>query len=314
METIRRIALLPLLVLAAACSEAPPLALDPAPTAAFAIGTCELAVSDADAAAVIAALRAEVDALEAAGSLNPGQARALRNHLDNAQRSLDDGRVCAALAQLRAFRTQVGNFVGAGVLTPPEATSLLDGSDTLIDGPPIINPSFEADGVIGSFYEQPPTGWTLEGIGDVATDQFGGDVDAATSLERHFVSDGSYGARLFSLTGATTTGSPDPRTFTPGERARLYQTIDLTGISTVRFDAELRPLGASWPSFLEARVLIDGVVMWSSGVSGIYLDEGIDVSGLTGLHTFEFRLEVVELAVVEFVSFWYMFDNVRLVR
>lgn len=111
-----------------------------APEAAFAPGpTCELGVSEADARAEIAALQAEIDALEDAGALNSGQARALRNKLDNALRHLDAGRLCPALAQLRAFRNQVEDFVGAGVLTGPEAGPLLDGAEVVLDGaPPVI--------------------------------------------------------------------------------------------------------------------------------------------------------------------------------
>lgn len=297
---------------AAACADGNP--TEPQPVEAAFMTHCMLAVSDADAAAEIAALRAEIDALEADGVLSAGQARALRNHLDNAQRSLDAGRECPALAQLRAFREQVGNYVDDGVLTPEEGGPLIDAADDLIDGPPIANASFEADGVISTFYVQPPTGWTLEGISDFATDQFGGDVDAATSFESHFVTDGTYGARLFSRTGATTSGTPDPRTFFTGDRVRLYQTVDLTGITTVRFDAELRALGtAAWLPFLEARVLIDGVLAWSASATGTYLDETIDVSTQTGLHTFEFRLETVSDATVEFVSAWFLFDNVELI-
>lgn len=312
MRRAEPVVLLFMLFAVAGCAEAPLLAPDAGEVIAFAPGHCALGVSDSDAETAIAELLAEINALEAAGTLNAGQARALRNHLSNASRSLDRGQVCAALAQLRAFREQVGNFVDAGVLAPGEAAPLLDASDTIIDGPPIANPSFEADGVIGSFYIQPPTGWTLEGISDFATDQFGGDVDAATSFEAHFVTDGTYGGRFFSRTGANTSGEPQPRTFVPGDMARLYQTIDLTGVDAVRFDAELRTPWGEWFSFLEARVLIDGVVVWSAAAIGTYADREIDVSGLSGLHTFEFRLEAIASGEVAFASNWFLFDNVRL--
>src|SRR3970040_1729347 len=67
-------------------------------------GNCELAMSDADALAAIDALIAEVNALEAAGSLTSGQANALRNHLENARDALLAGRRWPAQAQLKDFR------------------------------------------------------------------------------------------------------------------------------------------------------------------------------------------------------------------
>jgi len=51
-----------------------------------------------DACTAIAVQEAEVDALEAAAPLNPGQATALRIHVDNVRRHLDAGRICPALA------------------------------------------------------------------------------------------------------------------------------------------------------------------------------------------------------------------------
>jgi hypothetical protein len=97
---------------------------------------CELGVSDAAALLLINDLIAEVDALETAGSLNSGQAWALRNHLENARRQLEAGNICPALAQLEAFREQVGEFVTDGVLTLDEADALLAGARDLIEGPP----------------------------------------------------------------------------------------------------------------------------------------------------------------------------------
>ncbi len=101
----------------------------PASLTAEAGATCSLGGSEADVLAEIATLRAQVDALEAAGALNAGQAGALRNHLDNAERALTDGHLCAARASLRAFRQQVTNFVADGVLSDAEGAPLLEGAD-----------------------------------------------------------------------------------------------------------------------------------------------------------------------------------------
>jgi alpha-tubulin suppressor-like RCC1 family protein len=126
------------IILATGCSDAPETRLT-APEPLLSMLECELGVPLADAYAEIAALRAEVDALEDSGALNSGQAQALRNKLDIARQHLDAGRVCPALAQLGAFREQVGNFVADGVLTEAEAAPLLEGAERVIDGPaPVI--------------------------------------------------------------------------------------------------------------------------------------------------------------------------------
>jgi alpha-tubulin suppressor-like RCC1 family protein len=110
---------------------------------------CALGMSDAGALAEIAVLRDEVDDLETAGSLNSGQANALRNKLDNAAQKIGEGNYCPAAAMLRAFREQVGDFLEDGVLTESEATPLLDASDRLIgDAPPPDTPPLIVEGTI----------------------------------------------------------------------------------------------------------------------------------------------------------------------
>ena len=93
----------------------------------FAVAECELGMSESDALTSIDALIARVDALEASGALSGGRAQALRNHLRNARDQLLAGRPCPTLAQLRAFRDQVGSFVADGTLAPNDADPLLDG-------------------------------------------------------------------------------------------------------------------------------------------------------------------------------------------
>ncbi len=97
---------------------------------------CELAVTIPEALAVIEDLIAQVDALEADGSLGSGQARALRNHLVNARDALLRDQICAAVAQLGAFRDQVVSFVSDGVLTPEDAAPLLDAVRRLLGETP----------------------------------------------------------------------------------------------------------------------------------------------------------------------------------
>jgi Tol biopolymer transport system component len=117
-----------LLLLVIACVERGPMTpVDPPPAPLFALADCDLGMSDSDALTAIDALIAQVDVLEAAGTLSEGRAQALRNHLRNARDQLLAGRHCPAQAQLRAFRDQVSSFVANGALSPDDAAPLLDG-------------------------------------------------------------------------------------------------------------------------------------------------------------------------------------------
>lgn len=130
---------IPLVLLLASCSDEPADRLiAPQDLVLLSSSTCELGLPLAGAYAEIARLRAEVDLLEASGSLNAGQATALRNHLDNAIRQLDAGRNCPALAQLRAFRAQVGAFIEAGVLSESEGAPLIDDVNDIIGATPLV--------------------------------------------------------------------------------------------------------------------------------------------------------------------------------
>jgi serine protease len=97
---------------------------------------CGLNYTNAEVRTRLDALIAQVDALEAAKKLNSGQARALRNHLDNAWRQLGRGEHCAARAQLEAFRSQMQNLVGAGILRGADAQPLIDGINELLEDVP----------------------------------------------------------------------------------------------------------------------------------------------------------------------------------
>lgn len=107
--------------------------------AALHIGeSTNFAVFDDDALTSISALIDEVIVLEGAGVLNRGQARALRNHLANAQRHIQAGRVAPAHAQLLAFQEQVSNFVANEVLTAAQAMRLLERIRRLLEPPTTV--------------------------------------------------------------------------------------------------------------------------------------------------------------------------------
>jgi len=73
----------------------------------------------------LALLIGDVDALEAAGSLNQGQANALRVKLQGAIDALVKGQEAVAKNRLGAFENQVESLVTDGVLSPEEGALLL---------------------------------------------------------------------------------------------------------------------------------------------------------------------------------------------
>jgi hypothetical protein len=97
--------------------------------------SCALGLSDAEAIAELHNLADLVAALEASGSLNRGQARALENRLVSAERRIEAGGYCPAGAQLRAFGTQVETRVYERVLTQGEADPLIAGVTRILNGP-----------------------------------------------------------------------------------------------------------------------------------------------------------------------------------
>jgi TolB protein len=99
---------------------------------------CPLGLPETEVLEAIDALLGEIDALEASGSLNAGQAAALRRHLENARRALLEGRRCAARAQLGAVARQVENFENAGILTGAEADGVVVILDEVLSDTPAL--------------------------------------------------------------------------------------------------------------------------------------------------------------------------------
>ncbi|MFI5216008.1 MAG: hypothetical protein ACHQ3O_05640, partial [Candidatus Limnocylindria bacterium] len=138
----------------------------------------------------------------------------------------------------------------------------------------IANPSFEADGANFFFTTTRfPIGWggAPGGGGHKGQVAFGvGDTD------------GTYAADLFvAASGAAPGADQFP--------ARLTQSVDLTGVDVLAFDARLLA-EIGWNPLVVADFRIDGVVQWSRTVGGVFLDQAIDVSALSGVHVIEFRL------------------------
>lgn len=157
----------------------------------------------------------------------------------------------------------------------------------------IVNGSFEEgdDDFIFLDFEGVP-GWS-----DGVPGGWGGDV---TTVNWH--TDGSRGAHLFSQTDGS---------FTAGSHAYLRQSVDLTGVREILFDANVGSNGQSYGDLVEARALVGGAQVWSSSTLGIQESIGIDVSSYSGAHEFELRFEALQDFESNGVSRWFEFDNVR---
>jgi hypothetical protein len=74
----------------------------------------------------VASLQTSVQDLVASSSLKPGQANGLTRPLENALRSLANGRLASACSQLFDFQVEVTRKVLDGALTPGEGIALID--------------------------------------------------------------------------------------------------------------------------------------------------------------------------------------------
>ncbi len=73
-----------------------------------------------------------VDALEADGVINGGEANALRTKLDAAQKSAASGRVEPAVNQINAFIHQVNALTAAGLLSPEDGERLISIAEEIV--------------------------------------------------------------------------------------------------------------------------------------------------------------------------------------
>jgi hypothetical protein len=74
----------------------------------------------------------QIQGLVADGSLNHGQANALKKKLEHALTKIERGQIHVAINQLNAFVNQVEAFVAAGILSEDEGDALLDGVNALL--------------------------------------------------------------------------------------------------------------------------------------------------------------------------------------
>lgn len=103
------------------------------------------------------------------------------------------------------------------------------------------------------------------------------------------------------------------RTLGPTTFRAAEQSVDLTGVQYLTFDA-----GAtiSAPNWVRATVRIDGNVVWSTAVAGSFPGQVIDVSAYPGVRTLSLRIESIVSAVTAKpagVSANFNFDNLRTV-
>ena len=66
------------------------------------------------------------------GTLNAGQANALKTKIENAIQKANKGQYGAAINQMQAFLTQLSGMVAAGTLTPAQAAPFIDQANALI--------------------------------------------------------------------------------------------------------------------------------------------------------------------------------------
>lgn len=90
-----------------------------------------------------------------------------------------------------------------------------------------------------------------------------------------------------------------------GDYLEFYQSVDLTGITEILFDARLRG-----GSFTDSVFFIDGAPVWEENAAGTYLDVSVDTSGYSGLHDIGVGVRVFQ-AFGSSADGWTHFDNLR---
>lgn len=101
------------------------------------------------------------------------------------------------------------------------------------------------------------------------------------------------------------------RTLSPTTFRGVRQTVDLTGVQSIVFDA--RALSAA-PDWVEIAVRIGSTEVWSASQAGNYKDQVIDVSGYSGAQTLSLRIQSTVSQTTSKpsgISANFYFDNLR---
>jgi hypothetical protein len=99
-----------------------------------------------------------------------------------------------------------------------------------------------------------------------------------------------------------------------GDYMSFFQIADLTGISTIVFDAKLAAF--PWGLFknFEAALLVQNQVVWSQTEDGFYKDVQVDVSRFSGWCRIELRCQALVTTPALDASYHALWDNLRTVE
>jgi hypothetical protein len=166
----------------------------------------------------------------------------------------------------------------------------------------LVNPSFEADGVIEDITVAPPTGWEVD---MPPTGDFGGYVDET------WATDANHSLTIYNEFGV----------FGPGDMGAVCQPVMFADVNRVTFDVNLATyFGDPWdPTYFSAVVLIDGDVVWESksvgsDIRGEYRDQFFEVDPVYDTPdarrlSLGLRANGVIYVVDNYLASW---DNIRL--
>jgi subtilisin-like proprotein convertase family protein len=157
--------------------------------------------------------------------------------------------------------------------------------DWFVDNVKIVMSNIESPGIVSNpSFEGQTWGW---------------DTDQAFSSSL-WQSNGSYSARVFTLPDLLHEG---------GTWIGLAQSIDLSDIVAIKFDASTTASsGGTWESCVAAAYIDDTEVWSDAGADKTWLDVQIDTAEYTGVHTLSLRLSFLETGSFdEDVHF----DNIR---
>jgi hypothetical protein len=153
----------------------------------------------------------------------------------------------------------------------------------------ILNPSFEAT------FTAPGPRLVPSHWGRVENTSFNSDCGNGWST------DGALSARLYSRTG---------RTFAPGAYQSFWQLVDLTEVGAIAFDVRLVASPSGVFEHFEASFWVGGVPLWNCTDGGVYLDQTVDVSQVTGWKIIELRMTALASGPFP-ISYWTQWDNLR---